>query len=66
MHGLQDAPLAWQLPLRSFLMDDLGANRSKLDENSFAFKTANKDKIDTLDNLDAMITTHVDDLVVMG
>jgi hypothetical protein len=36
-----------------------------LDENSFAFKTANQDKIDTLVNLDAMITTHVDDLAVM-
>ena len=65
MYGFNDAPLAWQLSLRSFLMDDLGASRSKLDENSFAFKTANQDKIDNLVNLGAMITTHVDDLAVM-
>ena len=64
IYGLNDAPLAWQLSSHSVLTDDLGAHRSKLGENSFASKTANKDKIDTLDNLGSMITT--DDLAVMG
>ena len=65
IYGLNDAPLAWQLSLHSFVME-LGAVRSKLDENCFYRKQPNKEKMDTLDNLDAMVTTHVDDLAIMA
>ena len=65
VYGLNDAPLAWQLSLHTFL-EELGATRSKMDENCFYWKKENKKKIDAMDNMYAMITTHVDDLAVMS
>ena len=65
VYGLNDAPLAWQLSLHTFL-EELGATRSKMDENCFYWKKENKKKVDCMDNMYAMITTHVDDLAVMS
>lgn len=65
IYGLNDAPLAWQLSLHSFL-EELGAHRSKLDENCFFWKHSNTNEVDPMDNLESMITTHVDDLAIMA
>ena len=65
IYGLNDAPLACQLSLHSFLLE-LGAHRSKLDENCFYWKQPNKGKVDIFNNLDAMVMTHVDDLAIMA
>ena len=64
IYGLNDAPLAWQLCLHTFVME-LGATRSKMDENCFYWKK-NEEKAKTCDmtNLVAMMTTHVDDLAI--
>eukprot|EP00435_Cladocopium_sp_Y103_P067126 s113_g29.t1 len=66
IYGLNDAPLAWQLSLHSFVEEELGAHRSKLDENCFFFKHPSHNEVDTMDNLESMITTHVDDLAIMA
>ena len=55
VYGLNDAPLAWQLCLHSFLKETGGAS-SRLDENSFTWKENGK--------LIAMATTHVDDIAL--
>ena len=64
IYGLNDAPLAWQLCLHSFIVDDLHGVRSQLDENCFLFKSPGNGL--SLDNTYSMITTHVDDLAVEG
>lgn len=61
IYGLNDAPLAWQLCLHSYIME-LGGVRSQLDENCFLWKTSNSSM--SLDNVSAMVTTHVDDLAL--
>ena len=55
VYGLNDAPLAWQLCLHSFLKETGGAP-SRLDENFFTWKE--KDKVI------ALATTHVDDIAL--
>ena len=62
VYGLNDAPLAWQLCLHQFLKS-LGGNNSQLDDCTFVWKTKNKDK-ET--ELEAMATTHVDDIALTG
>eukprot|EP00435_Cladocopium_sp_Y103_P051431 s1017_g16.t1 len=59
IYGLNDAPLAWQLCLHEYILE-LGAARSKLDENCFFWKQPSTSM--SLDNVKAMLTTHVDDL----
>lgn len=59
IYGLNDAPLAWQLCLHTFVME-LGASRSKMDENW----EESKAKACDMANLTAMMTTHVDDLAI--
>ena len=61
IYGLNDAPLAWQLCLHEYILD-LGAVRSKLDENCFLWKRPSTTM--SLDNVEAMLTTHVDDLAL--
>lgn len=61
IYGLNDAPLAWQLCLHDYILE-LGATRSKLDENCFIWKDGCQDM--TLHNVQAMVTTHVDDLAL--
>ena len=61
IYGLNDAPLAWQLCLHEYILD-LGATKSKLDENCFLWKRSAKSM--SLDNVEAMLTTHVDDLAL--
>ena len=56
VYGLNDAPLAWQMCLHSFIQEDQGGERSLLDENAFVFR----EKGETV----AMMTTHVDDIAV--
>ena len=64
IYGLNDAPLAWQLCLHTFVME-LGASRSKMDENCFYWKKEeNKCKTCDMANMTAMMTTHVDDLAI--
>ena len=55
VYGLNDAPLAWQLCLHSFLKET-GGSPSRLDENFFTWKE--KDKVI------ALATTHVDDIAL--
>ena len=61
IYGLNDAPLAWQLSLHTYILE-LGAVRSKLDENCFYWKQPSQ--VMDLDNVTAMVTTHVDDLAL--
>eukprot|EP00434_Breviolum_minutum_P045371 symbB.v1.2.040657.t1/scaffold7413.1/size11421/1 len=55
VYGLNDAPLAWQLCLHSFLKETGGAS-SKLDENFFSWKENGQ--------VIALATTHVDDIAL--
>ena len=55
VYGLNDAPLAWQLCLHSFLKETGGAS-SKLDENFFSWKKNGQ--------VIALATTHVDDIAL--
>lgn len=54
IYGLNDAPLAWQLNVHDHLESQGGA-QSVLDENLFFWKN---------NGLKALVTAHVDDLVV--
>ena len=58
IYGLNDAPLAWQLSLHSYLRD-IRAHPSLMDENSWRWK---KDDGSLL----AMCTCHVDDVAIAG
>ena len=61
IYGLNDAPLAWQLNIHEHL-ESQGGIQSVLDENLFYWKsTSNKA---SSSELQALITTHVDDLAV--
>jgi len=55
VYGLNDAPLAWQLCLHSFIKTT-GGERSHLDENTFSWKENQR--------LVAMAKTHVDDIAL--
>ena len=55
VYGLNDAPLAWQLCLHSFIKTTYG-ERSHLDENTFSWKENQR--------LVAMAKTHVDDIAL--
>ena len=55
----------WQLSLHTFL-EELGTTRSKMDENCFYWKKENKKKVNSMNNMYAMIITHVDDLAVIN
>ena len=57
VYGLNDAPLAWQLCLHSFIKET-GGCASRLDENSFSWKVKGE--------MIAMATTHVDDIALTG
>ena len=58
IYGLNDAPLAWQLSLHSYLRD-IRAHPSLMDENSWRWK---KDDGSLL----AICTCHVDDVAIAG
>eukprot|EP00435_Cladocopium_sp_Y103_P048511 s541_g14.t1 len=58
IYGLNDAPLAWQLNIHEHL-ESQGGVQSVLDENLFFWKSDHGAQ-----GLQALITTHVDDLAV--
>ena len=55
MYGLNDAPLAWQLCVFEFLIDDLCAHQGLFDECFFFWFSS------TDGSLEAVATAHVDD-----
>ena len=57
MYGLNDAPLAWQLVLSTFFIDETYAIQSLYDENFYYW-------LERPGSLDAMATSHVDDNAV--
>eukprot|EP00435_Cladocopium_sp_Y103_P056006 s391_g18.t1 len=64
IYGLNDAPLAWQMCLHAYVTE-LGGVRSHLDENCFYWKSSTTTSSPmSLDNVTAMVTTHVDDLAL--
>ena len=58
IYGLNDAPLAWQLSLHSYLRE-IKAHPSHMDENSWRWKNADG-------SLLALCTCHVDDVAIAG
>ncbi|CAJ1334047.1 unnamed protein product, partial [Effrenium voratum] len=60
LYGLNDAPVAWQLSLGSFLKKQKGTP-SHLDDSFYFWKDSN-----TSHGLSGALTTHVDDLAVTG
>lgn len=60
MYGLNDAPVAWQLSLGQFLKKQKGTP-SHLDDSFFFWKDPK-----STPSLKALLTTHVDDLAVVG
>eukprot|EP00435_Cladocopium_sp_Y103_P053746 s991_g17.t1 len=60
VYGLNDAPLAWQMCLHSYIIDDRKGTRSHLDENAFVFRDREHGA------MVAMCTTHVDDIALTG
>lgn len=61
VYGLNDAPLAWQLSLHQHLQD-LGGEPSLMDENQWRWYTKEEKMEDR--RLEALLTTHVDDLAI--
>ena len=60
VYGLNDAPVAWQLSLGEFLKSRKG-HSSHLDDSFYFWKDPKKEP-----SLQAALTTHVDDLAVVG
>ena len=58
IYGLNDAPLAWQLSLHSYLRE-IKAHPSHMDENSWRWKNPDG-------SLLALCTCHVDDVAIAG